>query len=167
VISFVNATITLWLRSFDSLRQIARRHTLQRFFCTFPGQWPGVGLLLLRAIVGATAVVQGGMCVADRSTTTVVTLIAGFLSITSGALLLIGFLTPLAGLLVGLGSAGISLSLFPSRTLYVLDLRLAALFVAIVALAIVFLGPGAFSLDSRLFGRREVIIPATSRSPKS
>ena len=163
----MNATTTLCLGSFDSLRQIARRRTLQRFFCTFPSQWPGVGLLLLRAIVGATAVVQGGMCLADRSTLTLASLIAGFLSITSGAFLLIGFLTPLAGLMVGLGSAGVALSRFPSRTLNELDLRFAALFVAIVAVAIVFLGPGAFSLDSHLFGRREVIIPTTSRSPKS
>ena len=107
------------------------------------------------------------MCLADRSTLTLASLIAGFLSITSGAFLLIGFLTPLAGLMVGLGSAGVALSRFPSRTLNELDLRFAALFVAIVAVAIVFLGPGAFSLDSHLFGRREVIIPTTSRSPKS
>jgi hypothetical protein len=32
--------------------------------------------------------------------------------------------------------------------------------------AVVFLGPGAFSLDARLFGRREIIIPPVSRSPR-
>jgi uncharacterized membrane protein YphA (DoxX/SURF4 family) len=37
----------------------------------------------------------------------------------------------------------------------------ATLFAAI-ALAVICLGPGAFSLDARLFGRREIIIPARS-----
>jgi hypothetical protein len=33
---------------------------------------------------------------------------------------------------------------------------------AVMAIAVVCLGAGAFSLDSRLFGRREIIIPARS-----
>jgi hypothetical protein len=36
-----------------------------------------------------------------------------------------------------------------------------------MTIAIVFLGPGAFSLDAYLFGRRELIIPPSSRPPKS
>jgi hypothetical protein len=32
--------------------------------------------------------------------------------------------------------------------------------------ALVLLGPGAFSLDARLFGRREIIIPEGGRSPR-
>jgi hypothetical protein len=31
--------------------------------------------------------------------------------------------------------------------------------------AITLLGPGAFSLDARLFGRREIIIPEAARPP--
>jgi hypothetical protein len=30
---------------------------------------------------------------------------------------------------------------------------------AAIAVAVIFLGPGALSLDARLFGRREIIIP--------
>jgi hypothetical protein len=32
-----------------------------------------------------------------------------------------------------------------------------------MSLALVLLGPGAFSLDARLFGRREIIIPVGRR----
>jgi uncharacterized membrane protein YphA (DoxX/SURF4 family) len=35
----------------------------------------------------------------------------------------------------------------------------AAFNLAAIAAALVLLGPGAFSLDARLFGRREIIIP--------
>ena len=39
------------------------------------------------------------------------------------------------------------------------------IFAGIMAAAIVFLGPGAFSVDARLFGRREIIIPPPLGAP--
>ena len=114
-----------------------------------------------------TALVQGGFYLAGRNASTFGIWNAGLAGSLSGASLLIGFLTPVAGALVGLGGAGIALSWFPALTPNLLDSRLAAIFVVIMAAAIVFLGPGAFSLDSYLFGRREIVIPPASRSPKS
>jgi len=43
---------------------------------------------------------------------------------------------------------------------------LAAFSLAAMSAALVLLGPGAFSLDARLFGRREIIIPEGPRSPR-
>lgn len=43
--------------------------------------------------------------------------------------------------------------------LQVLDSRTTEVFAIMIAAALACLGPGAFSLDSRLFGRREIVIP--------
>lgn len=157
---------TLHSYVFEECRPARRRRDLYRLFSRFPSGRPGLGLLLLRATVGLTAVVQGGVYLAEDSHTTFGRWAIGPLAVASGAALLVGFLTPLAGLLAGLVSAGGALSWFPAPTANLLDARLSVIFVIIMAAAIVLLGPGAFSLDARLFGRREIIIPHASRSPK-
>jgi len=78
----------------------------------------------------------------------------------TGAALLAGILTPIAGLLAGFGAIGCGFSFLPSPAVSnLIDSKLVVLLIAIVAAAIVCLGPGAFSVDARLFGRREIIIP--------
>jgi uncharacterized membrane protein YphA (DoxX/SURF4 family) len=135
-------------------------------FSTFPGGWPGAGLLLLRAAIGITMIVQGGLYLADPSDLTLGTGTVGLVAIATGVLLLVGFLTPVAGALVGLGTLGIALAWFPAATPNLFDAKLPVVFAVIISAAIVFLGPGAFSIDARLFGRREIIIPPAFRSPR-
>lgn len=83
----------------------------------------------------------------------------------SGTLLLIGYLTPPAGVFAALSSLGRMSSLFLLSTGSLLDSRAAITFEMSIAVALAFLGPGAFSLDARLFGRREIIIPRTTLPP--
>ncbi len=90
----------------------------------------------------------------------------GVFAIACGAMLLLGFLTPVVGTVTGLGLAAAVISLLPSFPRTVLDGTLALLFAGLVSAAIVLLGPGAFSVDARLFGRREIIIPPMSRPPE-
>ena len=67
---------------------------------------------------------------------------AGSLALLVALLLLIGFLTPVAGSLgAAVGLAGATST---------------GLCLSVIAAAIVLLGPGAYSIDSRLFGRREM-----------
>ena len=148
-------------------QRIARRHDLQRLFSTFPSGWPGAGLLLLRAAVGLTAIIQGSSYLTAGDAAAPATWLGGGLAVAGGAALLIGLFTPLAGTLVGLINAGVALRWIPAPAPNLFDARLSLLFVIVMAVTIILLGPGAFSLDARLFGRREIIIPHASRSPKS
>ena len=81
---------------------------MQRLFSSFPQGWPGLGLLLLRAVVGLSLAVHGGACLAGEERGRWA-LAVGLLALVTGAALLIGFLTPLTALLSGLVSLGMAL----------------------------------------------------------
>jgi uncharacterized membrane protein YphA (DoxX/SURF4 family) len=116
----------------------------------------------LRWAVGLTTVAQGGVYLSGRDDSALWTWAAGLLALATGISLLIGFLTPFACILLSLGITAIA---FSSSTAYTLNLLHGGLFLLIVvgmAAATAILGPGAYSIDARLFGRREIIIPQAS-----
>jgi uncharacterized membrane protein YphA (DoxX/SURF4 family) len=86
-------------------------------------------------------------------------MLIGLLLAASGIFLVIGLLTPVASLLVALCALGIALPWLPATTVAVISPRLMAFGVIITSVAIALLGPGAFSVDGYLFGRREIVIP--------
>jgi uncharacterized membrane protein YphA (DoxX/SURF4 family) len=92
--------------------------------------------------------------------------LAGVTFITGG-LLLAGLMTPLVAGLVAAVGIGIALSLIPLPPQAVFDSYLAIVNLIVLSIAIVLLGPGAFSLDARMFGRREITIPASRDVPRS
>jgi len=143
------------------------RYALQRLYSTFPGGRPGIGLLLLRAAVGLASTAVGGLYLSGTSNPSFDKWFAGLTLTIGGAALAIGFLTPYAGVLVGACFLGIAFSWFPAPSWSLHDTRLVAFGMIITAVAIGLLGPGAFSLDGRLFGRREIVIPPSSRPPES
>jgi uncharacterized membrane protein YphA (DoxX/SURF4 family) len=123
--------------------------------------------LLLRAAVGVAAIVQGAFYLANGFNSAPGAWLGGLYGVAVGALLAIGFVTPVAALLAGLAAVGSGLSMLPTPSPNLFDEMLSTVFAAIMTAAIVFLGPGAYSLDARLFGRREIIIPSAPRPPKS
>ena len=154
--------ITIGIVSLDELeQQVRRRRSLQRLFSAFPGGLPGAGLLLLRATVGMAGLVQGALFFVDRAGMGSENWIAGVALAVSGTFLIVGLLTPIAGVIMALTIlvAG-AWPLQPART-NLMGEPLSILLVAVIAVAVALLGPGAFSLDRRMFGRREIIIPRT------
>ena len=117
---------------------------MQRLFSTFPNSWPGGGLLILRiAAALATILSSFGAPLQDLSGK-----VFQVIASATGALLLIGLWTPVAGLLqvcVELTSG------FGHDTLGLSQLLLSAL-----GLSLSMTGPGAWSVDARLFGRKQI-----------
>jgi uncharacterized membrane protein YphA (DoxX/SURF4 family) len=125
----------------------------------FPDRWAGAGLLLLRSATGAILITQGIAYLGDKrdprlSILTVISLM-GVL----GLLLLIGFLTRLVAIAAVLTTLGCIFSPFLGSKVGPLVIPTTAALSTLIAIAVACLGPGALSLDARLFGRREIIIP--------
>jgi uncharacterized membrane protein YphA (DoxX/SURF4 family) len=73
--------------------------------------------------------------------------------------LLFGVLTPIAGVLAAMVNLLTAISLPLIQVANAHANTFAAIDVLVMSTAIVLLGPGAYSVDARLFGRREIIIP--------
>jgi len=131
---------------------------VQRYFSTFPGSWPGVGLLLLRIVAGAASSTEGVVWLTRTADPTAVTWIAGVLAVVSGVALVAGFLTPVSGAVAGFTTLFFVATWTPPGASMPID-RLSALLLIADAVALALLGPGAMSLDARLFGRREIVVP--------
>ena len=114
--------------------------SLQRLFSTFPSGWPGAGLLLFRLCLGIPLILFG---VADFSTWHV---FAGI----GGIFLIAGMWTPPTGILIAIVESWTAWSLYRSR----LPAAEMHVLLAGLSVSVAMLGPGAWSVDARLFGRK-------------
>jgi uncharacterized membrane protein YphA (DoxX/SURF4 family) len=135
-------------------------------FSAYPDGWPGVGLLLLRAAAACVLVAQGIAFLRYKPDPGPMFGAIALLTIGIGALLLVGFLTRSAIAAAALGTLGSMLSAFSGPKVGLVETRMTAALALLIAAAVVSLGPGAFSVDARLFGRREVIIPRHPNDPE-
>jgi putative oxidoreductase len=119
---------------------------VQRLYSTFPGGLPGAGLVLLRAAAAIPLVYAGLLAVASSSPAILEVVAAG-----AAILLLIGLWTPPAGALIAVAELGLAL-LHPSEPWRYVHF-------AAIGAALAMLGPGGWSLDARLFGRKQIRIP--------
>jgi putative oxidoreductase len=120
-------------------------HAMQRLFSTFPNGWPGAGLMLLRLSAGLSMFVGELAGVSGLSETTLLGL--GAVRLSAGFLLVIGLWTPAAGVT----QAIIELWIGGVEHWNVLHFVTASL-----GLSLAMLGPGACSVDARLFGRKRI-----------
>ena len=138
---------------------------MQRLFTSFPDGWPGIGLLLLRFSLVFELAAQMLQRFSAPGRELFVFHMAEVFYVLVAASLLLGFLTPLAAIAGGIFSLS-SLSM-PANTI---TSGRTCEWVHLLAfvLSIVLVGPGAYSLDGRLFGQREIIvqrIAASNRKP--
>ena len=123
---------------------------LQRLFSTFPDGWPGFGLLLLRLGVGVALIFLGvNVLVGTRESDTVG---RELIAAAGGAFVLAGLWTPLTGAFLALNELWIALSLYSSPQ----DGHWIHIFLAVLLAGVAMLGPGAWSIDARLFGRKRL-----------
>jgi putative oxidoreductase len=121
---------------------------VQRLFSTFARGWPGVGLLLLRVAAGSSLIARSILVLENAPTFG-----TGFLQLfiaTAGLLLIAGLWTPVGAALMVLLELWRILSRHGDPATDIL--------LCVLALAIALLGPGAWSVDARLFGWKRIEI---------
>ena len=122
---------------------------MQRLFSTFPEGWPGTGLLFLRTVAAIPPLQHAIAGLLAKSLPALINL--QLLAAAAAALLLVGLWTPVAGVLLAIAELCLTFShpIDPWR-----HILLGAL-----GAALAMLGPGAWSVDARLFGRKRIRIP--------
>jgi uncharacterized membrane protein YphA (DoxX/SURF4 family) len=122
---------------------------VRRLFSTFAPGWPGAGLLLMRLVAGISLITHG---FARLQTGPFIQFsVLAVFAISIGILLLAGLWTPVAGSLV----AALALWNIISRP----GDPSACIFMATIGASLALLGPGAWSVDARLFGWKRIDIP--------
>jgi uncharacterized membrane protein YphA (DoxX/SURF4 family) len=121
---------------------------LQRLFSTFPNGRPGAGLLLLRFAVGASLIVEKVplIWVIPQSFGIEVRIVM----VCVGISLLCGLWTPVVGALAAAIELLIAFSPAGGDATHLL--------LAILSFSLALLGPGAWSIDGHIFGRKRIDI---------
>jgi putative oxidoreductase len=126
-------------------RTLAARNLLQRLFSTFANGWPGAGLLIQRVFTGI-ALLHNGIVQLEAPRTGLMTPEAT--GAVLGLFILAGLWTPVVGALV----IPIEFWIVFARGTDIWMSLMLIVFGGTLAM----IGPGAWSIDARLFGRKYI-----------
>jgi len=120
--------------------------SLQRLFTTFANGWPGCGLLVQRLVAGIALLHDAGVLFRGQHLTAATSpqAIGAVLAI----FVMIGLWTPLAGALVAAVEVWAGLAYQGDAGMTIL--------IATFGATLAMIGPGAFSVDAQLFGRKQI-----------
>jgi uncharacterized membrane protein YphA (DoxX/SURF4 family) len=138
------------------------RAWVQRSFSTFAPGWAGVGLLVLRTALGVPLFVEGAALLIDWRGTTSPLIPVALISVAAGVALQLGYSVGRGAIAGAVAVIAVHFSSLNGERLNLFSSRIACFLAMSIAIALVFLGPGAFSIDARRFGRREIVIPPRS-----
>jgi hypothetical protein len=126
---------------------------LRRLYSSFAGGWPGLGLLLMRLVIGSVVLWHVVTAWGDTPLRMILSaLLAG-----AGILLIVGLWTPIAGAVVAVVAI--------LEMLTTGEPNVGRLLSATIAGALTMLGPGRLSIDARLFGWRRIDAPVHRNNP--
>lgn len=123
---------------------------MQRLFSSFPNAWPGAGLLLLRIVAGVSVLVDCSTALLGEPTSLGVSMLHA-IGLVGGSLLLVGFWTPVGGALEALAQGYLALRSG--------GVDAAHLIAGAIGISLIMLGPGAWSVDAHLYGRKRIVVP--------
>ena len=121
---------------------------MRRLFSSFARGWPGIGLLLLRVAAGGSLIARSILVLGNASTFG-----AGFFQLftaITGLLLITGLWTPVIAAVMAFLELWRIISRHGDPANDIL--------LCILAIAIALVGPGAWSVDARLFGWKRIEI---------
>ena len=118
---------------------------MQRLFSTFANGWPGFGLLLQRLLLGA-ALLHAGLV--QLKAPVVGLAVPSIIGALLGLFTLAGLWTPIVGVLVA--AAELWIVLAGKGDIWL------SLLLAVFGGSLAMIGPGAWSVDARLFGRKHI-----------
>ncbi|MGA1988084.1 MAG: hypothetical protein ABSG72_17590 [Candidatus Sulfotelmatobacter sp.] len=124
---------------------------MQRLFSTFANGWPGFGLLLQRVLAGIMLVRFGILCLTATSASTSIipqSIIPQIVGACAGILLLVGLWTPVVGTLIVVAELWIAWAQAGDPWIPIM--------LATLGGTAAMIGPGAWSIDARLFGRKHI-----------
>lgn len=129
---------------------------MQRLFSNFANGWPGMGLLLQRIL---TAIVLIRLGITDPTGASVSSsMIPQIISGCAGILLLVGLCTPIVGILIAVVELWLAITYIGEPWISII--------LATLGGTVAMIGPGAWSIDARLFGRKHIETRSNHRPSK-
>ena len=128
-------------------------------FSSYPDGMLGVGLLLFRLIIGVVTFAFAVRWIASAADRSPYVWAIGIISAACGLLLVVGLMNLIAGVTASASILAVTFSSGSLPSALSSGGAVLNLVIAVLAFGLALTGPGAFSIEGRLYGRREILVP--------